>query len=735
MNLDRLDGVYAENTDQIFWENLSPFCFTSDILVHVKGPVDFPISEIIKGNIEQFIETTVLTSPKRKLADFFPSLISERSIDELDISKNYQNILRSGWLFSWSDLASRTISELIEMGHYAGIPREDWVFLLAEIAISSFLLAEEQRINDSIDFVRENTSPAWLIRIQTLFEKSARFASLTGREFTPLEDLLSESDKDQSIQELYGVIGSLSASQILGKDQPNWNASVVFEELFQGLEERERNILSNRMFADTRLSLESVGNNFGITRERVRQLERQAKETVVDRFFANPSLAEVSRFVQEQIKKFRPLEELLDRHSFLSEDVPAVQQPVWRVLDRIDDGFEVEGHWCYVPDKKTVEYEISNLIESRKNSYGVVELADLDFITVDEVEQEEIYLEKWIDDSSFITYKDFLLTATSNAVDIVAAILSIEARVLSIDEILELLPIARSRAGLRDRLRQDARFVRADKDSWALADWGVKTYESIRKMISKAIVENDGSVRLDDLVTMLTSDFSISTSSILAYATTPPFETVDGVVRQSVQKRKSHRYPKNTARFYRRENSWIYRLRVNETHLKGFSVSMPMALASILDIQTGDKGEWQSSIGMQNYSWTGLSPNIGSIRRMLEIKEAKLGDLVFLIFEDRKFFDIEILKIDSSTNLSAALSLIGRESTLKGDKALEALAQSLDLSGSTSRSTVLNAFREKGDKKIYELLLESKEQLPERVLSEKQEKFPRISNFDISQLL
>ncbi|MFF3947142.1 histone-like nucleoid-structuring protein Lsr2 [Streptomyces sp. NPDC001902] len=85
---------------------------------------------------------------------------------------------------------------------------------------------------------------------------------------------------------------------------------------------------------------------------------------------------------------------------------------------------------------------------------------------------------------------------------------------------------------LKAQLPTDSRFLRSDIDSWALAEWGLRRYTSIKNLVAEEVDRAGGEIATADLVAVLTREFSIKESSLIQVASTPPFTTRGGVVRR-----------------------------------------------------------------------------------------------------------------------------------------------------------------------------------------------------------
>src|SRR5690606_35173136 len=105
----------------------------------------------------------------------------------------------------------------------------------------------------------------------------------------------------------------------------------------------------DRLFAWEPLTLEELGHEFGVTRERVRQLEVKARAQLNDFVTGDNSVGHVAHLVRTQIRGVRPLEELLAEAPALAIEVATVGQPAWRVIDVLDDAYEIAEGWCAEP--------------------------------------------------------------------------------------------------------------------------------------------------------------------------------------------------------------------------------------------------------------------------------------------------------------------------------------------------------------------------------------------------
>jgi RNA polymerase sigma-32 factor len=74
---------------------------------------------------------------------------------------------------------------------------------------------------------------------------------------------------------------------------------VVIEKLQSRLNEKEKNILSERLLSDDPLTLQNIADQFGISRERVRQIEANLLKKM--RKFFEEELPDIKCFLDEAV--------------------------------------------------------------------------------------------------------------------------------------------------------------------------------------------------------------------------------------------------------------------------------------------------------------------------------------------------------------------------------------------------------------------------------------------------
>lgn len=486
---------------------------------------------------------------------------------------------------------------------------------------------------------------------------------------------------------------------------------------------RSISILELRAFADEPATLADLGRQCGVTRERIRQVEARARDIMLTEMADGP-LEVTCRKIHKVLGTVHPLEDLLELMPELEDTVEAVGVPAWRVLERLDGTYEISEGWCGSPSlDEAVDATLEQLRE-HGDDYGVANIADLDLVKARSKSRRMEMTRQWLADCGFIVENNVVLSKVDNLADYACGVLSLTGDPMSTEEIAEYFDFDGNIRSLKNAMSADERLVRVNRDTWALHDWGLDVYAGIRSVIRRELEDAGGEIDVDELVDRITGKYDVTRNSIMAYAARPPFELRHGVVRPTDETREARKPPERTARMYRRDDAWLYRVRINRDHLRGSSTVAPMGIASLLGMQSGDKVQLDSRAGEQSINWTTPQPTFGTVRRYLTDLDVDTDSEMFFIVDDNREFDVEVVEDMTGDALSDALLLVGAPADLDADSALETLTACLTLPADTHVDDLIAAFEERGDVEVAELLTKSREELlPEEEESEDDEEY------------
>jgi hypothetical protein len=643
------------------------------------------------------------------IGQIFPGLDPELNLLDLRLPARAANALHRHGCHTAADVIPIRVEEMMTWRHVGAGTVDSILQALANASTSMATPAV--------------TSPAATTEPGPAIEDVQRFASLTNdlRRIAnwyalvglPEQPLLGAPLAPGSPDEVLKArerLEYLQARDLLDGESET-DVALLFDEALATLDERAVQVLANRLFADAPLTLDDIGRSYGVTRERVRQIEGKARGALLGFISEGGPLAMVADAARSVIGTIRPLDDLLTLMPALGKEVDSVGQPAWRVLDRLDDAYEIEDRWCVVPTMQSAKIVTRTRLEERADQYGVARLADLDLIESSQPEQLSELTAAWISHCGYIVDGEFVLSRTRSVGDYAAAVLSIEGSPLSAQEIVDRFVFDRSARGVGNVLSGDERFERVDRDRWALKEWGMDAYSGIRSIIRELVARGGGRAKLTDVIEYITARYSVSSSSVAAYAGAAPFAITEGIVHLATVARGAQRAPERTRRLFRRRDAWAYRIRISTDHLRGSGSVAPQAIATVLNLHAGDTLQLDSPLGPQAVSWTGLQPSFGTIRRFLMESDVEVDSEAFLVIHDNGSFTFEQTRELIGDPLADALSLVGAPPALNGEEARVALARALALPEGSPVSSIIGGYRERGDDDVAELLLAVRESL------------------------
>jgi hypothetical protein len=538
-------------------------------------------------------------------------------------------------------------------------------------------------------------SHAWA-DLEGSLETIARWNMLRGR---PELAVVAAPDPHapERIKEAWVRITRIAGSALLGTMPPR-SASDEFDRELKRLDRRAIDILRDRVFADAPMTLDELGAQFGLTRERVRQLEKRA----ISGLQTSEQLADLRALASCALGPDRlvvPLNTMLGESPALTETVSRVGQPLWRVLDRIDGSFEVkDGWWCRTSVKNATSQTRSALRAAA---------ADLRSIRVDDVPmlKDSSWAVEWVNYCGVRTHEGYALLASSGIPDRAAVTLECEGAPMSVEDLASRIGSARAVGSVRNALGSDERFARVDRNSWALKSWGLGTYQSIRQLIADEVSVNGGSVRLSKLVAGITERFSVSATSVMGYASAPPFVTVDGFVElASVQRAAPRKSPFDTRRLFRLDDGWALRLTISLDHARGSGSPLPSALIAVLALSYGEAKYLPCRMGDQRVGWSGPQLTLGSIKRIVDGERLTVGDTCFAVFGDDGSFDIQRVSITADSGQQRAFELAGL-TLRKRSAGRDDLARAVGLVPGSSTNQISEKLRARGDYEVADCML------------------------------
>lgn len=476
--------------------------------------------------------------------------------------------------------------------------------------------------------------------------------------------------------------------------------------LLFSFDEREYAIATQRLMAEQPSTLDEIGKEFNITRERVRQIEKALRNEIT-------TLLDGEFHLSERLAAMFEAEGPILRYATAARIIPELESTVepegLAILPLIGNlcspTFSVSDGWLATPSIDDAVKLVKTDLPQAADEYGVVDLApSASHANAEQRERETRNFTDWLAYSNVMLYKNHAILGRTQG-DRAAAVLSVEQHPLTTEEIAERINAGNARS-LANRLAIDERIMRVDIGTWALREWDLEEYSGIRQEIRERIERNGGSVRLDALVEELSSQFSISPNSVVTYASTLPFLSSHGVVTLADEERYDvpDANPYDVARMFRIPGGWALRITVNAEHARGSGSILPLAIANILHMRFGDTVELDSPLGVQSVYWTGTSVGLGTIRRFVLDGIIQVGDEALLEFMDDGSFTVELVRPLNGNALHDALALAACPQTADARRALGYLQDAIDAHDCVTFAELAARLADRGDADIAALL-------------------------------
>ncbi|TBT84006.1 hypothetical protein ET989_10105 [Propioniciclava sinopodophylli] len=657
-----------------------------------------------------------------RLAALFPGLDPQANLLWMGLPIRARNVFNRERMHTWRDLGDKTLDDVLDWRNM-GVGTVDALleFLAAESLAAALrepgLGFEDANEWDASDpevvggtaiQVPTKVSAPWSEAVHRAVEPLARWNALVGHPNAPLLRVSAPVGGPDVVAGVAGR-GLLTAAQLLGDDAVD--IADLLEDQLGLLEPREMVILKERMLADDPVTLDQLGQRFDVTRERIRQIETRLRSKLLDFVQQDQALRTLFAVLDSLVGEVTALEDVLQVMPALGRTLATVNQPVWRLLDRLGDSFEVRGGWCV---RRTYEEAVGRTkvrLEEAADGNGLVPLTGLRFVqTIDPARQARLD-EEWIAACGYPIAAGHVLVRARSLGDWGVAVLALEGEPLEAEAILARIGVERSLGSLRNALALEPRVIRVDRDVFALADWGLEEYGGIRQMIKDQVDAGGGHVLLTDLLEHA-ERYAVARSSVIAYASAHPFVCTSGVVQYMPRAAAGNgREPARTKRLFRGDAEWRLRITVTNDHLRGSGFPIPSAAASLVGLQPGQTQLLSATFGEQAVRWTGLQPSLGSIRARLLEMGVGLGEDVFLVLQDDRVFDIRRAERPTGRPLLDAARLTG--SRLQRDSSDHEitfhLAQAVQAEGALGMEALRGVYFQRGDEDVAALLLDAQE--------------------------
>ena len=450
------------------------------------------------------------------------------------------------------------------------------------------------------------------------------------------------------------------------------------------------------------VSLEELGDGFGVTRERIRQVEAKIRR-ILNGFLTSDEALPI-RWRASSLRRALSVAAPVHTVQHLLRAPPGCNDHR-DILLRMAGPYDRKGDWLTLRSARSGDP--TSAILTQVDEVGQI---DREFATskLTEWGLDVALHERWLTrDGSVRLFNGQLVLWGTSVSDRLAFALADMGRPATVDEMVTHVGENRSRNSINNALAGDPRLVKVSRSHWALASWDLAEYSGIAASMRNIIEEFGGSIPIDTMVHRMHKMFGVEEKSTLTYCGAPMFIVEGETLRLRTQHDGPYRYDSDLIRrtpgvFSLGPKRLGRLLNVDRNMLRGSGTVLTLAAGSILGVEVkahlsfcnrhGDKVDItfpETSI---------LGPSIGSVRLIVERLSAKEGDFLTLVL-DRSEMTVSAC-LTNLNGQSPGWDVIGRLTGIAKPVDLGGLAKALSCSAEEVRSVL----KGRGDNDILALL-------------------------------
>ena len=405
-----------------------------------------------------------------------------------------------------------------------------------------------------------------------------------------------------------------------------------FASVLERMDSRARTIAAKRTYARVPQKLAVLGDEFGVSRERARQLEVRLRSAVEKA--ASGAVRQAAAWLERAVGAAARPEKFQRILDLLVDDAPREWRSAAEVAIMKQGGYEYLDGVVANGVFRTLIEEARRLAPRFANGAGVIDEEGL---------RQEIGAggttewEALARNARLVRVSGSLVLRDTRRARVFLALGEI-GRPSTRDVIADLAGLS-DNSSLSSLLSSDPLFVRFTKDKWGLTDWTDEPYEGVVEAIMKRIAEAGGTASIQSLVEDIPARFEVLPATVRNYLGTRKFE-VDGdfvrVVAAPVAPPRDLADARDVV--WSRDGTPALRFVVGLHHLKGNSQKVSVAVAQHLGVGLDGsvKIPFEHPTGVDDASviWRSYDPNgpeIGRLREALLECGVQPGEEVFIL--------------------------------------------------------------------------------------------------------
>jgi hypothetical protein len=523
--------------------------------------------------------------------------------------------------------------------------------------------------------------------------------------------VISHRDSPEIDEEVRQSIDDLMEWQLSAARQRLPSLGDRLEALGSSLGERERHVLNHRLLQMSELTLKDLGETFGVSRERVRQIADSVDLTIEERLSTPEfrSLRWIARSFRARSRGVYPEGTTGSTFDDFGVDLVSLSALQRRMFLRFPCRMRLQHGWWSTTEADSARERVVSEVNSN-GSASLTEVASHFAWPCDSVGLREFAAST----GEVAWFEDLLLSASASIETLAAFVLSSSGLPMSVDSIHERLRAAwrksPSESSLRNALGNSERFVRASSVTWGLVEWGMPRFESTFDSICREIDQGGGRRLVAEVLKTIVGRDGVKEGTVRAYLKAPRFVLEGEYVRfrRDDEPFLIEQRLKDVEGAYAWSDSklsWSFEL--NEDSLRGSGRLLPMAIAEALGVaptvlRLFDAGDGVTlRVNWPDSGWQGA--NLGSHREAAERTCAAVGDHLRIDFDRQKMTATCSRVPPSAPNLGREIEWLAVHTgcgPMDPSSIVSALARAIGV----SRAQVFSALRGRGDGLVAEVL-------------------------------
>ncbi len=445
------------------------------------------------------------------------------------------------------------------------------------------------------------------------------------------------------IKKKWSELGNIEPRYLSDQEFKDDHVSKLIVQRLEKFDERLFAISLTRVLVPKNMAtLEELASSFGVTRERIRQLEEKVL-SILEKFKGGVN--------QPVLRKADIIRDKLG--SAVQDNHPLVEKALNWVVDDLEELYFYTKFenllllWLAGPYKIHESWLLRDLNLPKKTIEALNNCRDhRGFISQQEVHKilnnlgiRHEYHNPWLKHlGKFVQVEGGLIYFQGTVLDKAYTLLKYFDRPFTVEQMLEYLGNV-SVVSTRQRLIKDPRFLKINaKNEFVLAETeGYDEYTSIYNGIIQELKLQGGQATVSHLVDKLSSKFRVNEGSIRGILGTPKFKK-DKFGFVSIRDDEDclpivTDITKTAACYLSEQEKWCLRVKVDRDSLRGSGRTIPNSFSQILGCDIGKKVEVPTELGIITLSWPLAAPMgayAGSLKKVLDHFSAEIGDYLFI---------------------------------------------------------------------------------------------------------